>query len=35
MMEFVFGCSYHKKDQNGNITKDVSYTKNIISHLKK
>lgn len=35
MMEFVFGCSYHNKDQNGNISKDVSYTKNIIRRLKK
>jgi len=35
MMEFVFGCSYHNKDQNGNIKKDVSYTTNIIAHLKR
>jgi hypothetical protein len=35
MMEFVFGCSYHHKDANGNITKDISYTQNIIRHLKK
>jgi hypothetical protein len=35
MMEFIFGCSYHNKDQSGNITKDVSYTTNIISRLKK
>ncbi|MBW8683616.1 EndoS/ChiA family endoglycosidase [Chitinophaga rhizophila] len=34
MMEFVFGCSYNNKDQNGNITKDVSYTRNIIGRLK-
>ncbi|QHS63181.1 EndoS/ChiA family endoglycosidase [Chitinophaga agri] len=34
MMEFIFGCSYHNKDQSGNITKDVSYTTNIISRLK-
>lgn len=34
MMEFVFGCSYHHKDANGNITKDVSYTQHIIRHLK-
>lgn len=35
MMEFIFGCSYHTKDQNGNITKDITYTTNIIKHLKK
>lgn len=35
MMEFVFGCSYHHKDANGNITKDISYTQQIIRHLKK
>jgi len=35
MMEFVFGCSYHHKDANGNITKDISYTQHIIRHLKK
>ncbi|RFM31879.1 EndoS/ChiA family endoglycosidase [Chitinophaga silvisoli] len=35
MMEFVFGCSYHHTDANGNITKDISYTQNIIRHLKK
>ncbi|SFD61241.1 Glycosyl hydrolases family 18 [Chitinophaga sp. CF118] len=35
MMEFIFGCSYHNKDQNGNITKDISYTTKIIEHLKK
>ncbi|PSL30904.1 EndoS/ChiA family endoglycosidase [Chitinophaga ginsengisoli] len=35
MMEFIFGCSYHNKDQGGNITKDVSYTTNIIQRLKK
>ena len=35
MMEFIFGCSFNKKDANGNITKDVSYTQNIIRHLKK
>lgn len=35
MMEFVFGCSYHTKGPNGNITKDVSYTTNIIQRLKK
>ncbi|TWW00132.1 hypothetical protein FEF09_12370 [Chitinophaga pinensis] len=35
MMEFIFGCSYHNKDQNGNITKDVSYTTNILARLKK
>ncbi|WP_343671264.1 glycosyl hydrolase family 18 protein [Chitinophaga sp.] len=35
MMEFVFGCSYHHTDGNGNITKDISYTQNIIRHLKK
>ena len=35
MMEFIFGCSYHNKDQSGNITKDVSYTTNIIQRLKK
>lgn len=35
MMEFIFGCSYHTKDQNGNITKDISYTTNILNHLKK
>jgi hypothetical protein len=34
MMEFVFGCNYHSKDQNGNITKDISYTTNIIKRLK-
>lgn len=35
MMEFIFGCSYHNKDQSGNVTKDVSYTTNIINRLKK
>jgi len=35
MMEFIFGCSYHHKDQNGNVTKDITYTTNIIKHLKK
>lgn len=35
MMEFIFGCSYHNRDQNGNITKDISYTTNIIQRLKK
>lgn len=35
MMEFIFGCSYNNKDQNGNITKNVSYTTNIIQRLKK
>jgi hypothetical protein len=35
MMEFIFGCNYHSKDGNGIVTKDVSYTTNIIRHLKK
>ncbi|SFW77064.1 EndoS/ChiA family endoglycosidase [Chitinophaga sancti] len=35
MMEFVFGCSYHHTDASGHITKDISYTQNIIRHLKK
>lgn len=35
MMEFIFGCSYHNTDANGNIKKDISYTTNIIAHLKK
>jgi len=35
MMEFIFGCSYNNKDQNGNITKDVSYTIGIVRRLKK
>jgi hypothetical protein len=34
MMEFIFGCSYHNKDENGNITRDVSYTTNILGKLK-